>query len=298
MKKVLILGATGMLGSQVLDIFLKDKKFKISATYRNKQNLNKLLQKNKKFYEKVKFIKFDVENFTDKKLSSITKSNEFIINCIGLIKPYIDEKNKDYYKATLINIIFPSRLSKFCKKKNKMFQIATDCVYSGNKKNYNENDLHDAKDIYGKTKSLGEINKKNFFNLRCSIIGEEILHKKSLLEWFKNLEEGSKVTGFLNHEWNGVSTKVFAELLKTIILKKIKLPNLLHIVPKNSVNKYQLLRLFSQRFSRNDVVIKKGKSTLAVNRTLSTINKKINLEIWNKSVYKKILNIKDIVENI
>ena len=91
-----------------------------------------MLQK-QKIYEKVKFIKFDVENFTDKKLSSITKNNEFIINCIGLIKPYIDE-NKDYYKATLINIIFPSRLSKFCKKKNKIFQIATDCVYSGDKK--------------------------------------------------------------------------------------------------------------------------------------------------------------------
>jgi dTDP-4-dehydrorhamnose reductase len=298
MKKVLIFGSTGMLGSKVLEVFSKEKNFKITATFKNKLILKELKSKKKINFKSINFIKFDAEEIEESKLKLLLKKNDYIVNCIGLIKPYINEKIKSSKKATLINILFPLKLASCSNKKNKIYQIATDCVFSGEKKNYLETSPHDPNDIYGKTKSLGEISNKNFYNLRCSIIGEEIKHNKSLLEWFRCLKENSKITGFSDHMWNGVTTNVFAELLLTIIKKNILIPNSLHLVPKNNVNKFQLLNYLRSYYKRNDVKIKKGKSSKSVNRTLSTINIKLNSSIWKKSVYKKRLTIKEIINNL
>ena len=75
----------------------------------------------------------------------------------------------------------------------KIYQIATDCVFSGTVGNYNEMAKHDALDVYGKTKSLGEVNIKNFFNIRVSIIGKELDTKNSLVEWFLSNEKKEKI---------------------------------------------------------------------------------------------------------
>lgn len=84
-----------------------------------------------------------------------------------------------------MNSEFPHIISEIFPK-SKIFQIATDCVFSGTKGNYTEDDFHNATDIYGKTKSLGEVKNNNFFNLRTSIIGKELDGKFSLIEWFLN----------------------------------------------------------------------------------------------------------------
>ena len=99
--------------------------------------------------------------------------------------------------------------NKFKVKKNKIYQIATDCVYDGSNKLYSENSLHNPLDVYGKSKSLGEVDNKNFFNIRASIIGKEIKNHKSLYDWFRNQNKNSKVNGFTNHLWNGITTKSF-----------------------------------------------------------------------------------------
>jgi len=187
MKKILIFGSTGMLGSEVLKVFANEKNFIVTATYKNKYLLNKLKKiLNPSLRKKNKFIKFDVTNYNTKSLKKCLGNNQYIINCIGVIKPYIDEKNKKSKNALLVNSIFPHNLNEANKfhKNAKIYQIATDCVFSGSKGNYLENSEHDALDIYGKTKSLGEVSDKSFFNIRCSIIGNEIGNYKSLVEWF------------------------------------------------------------------------------------------------------------------
>lgn len=290
--KILIIGSSGMLGYQVLKTFSKIKSFKISATYRNKNFLKKI--NFKKNFRNINFIKHDVS----KKKLVISKYN-YIINCVGIIKPKIQESNNEsILNAININSIFPFYLSKYCSPKAKIFQIATDCVYSGEKGNYYENFPHDPRDIYGKTKSLGEINKNNFYNIRCSIIGKELYFKKSLLEWFVNQKKNASLSGFDNHLWNGLSTKVFSELIAAIIIYKIKIPNIMHLCPRNRVSKYQLLLMFKKYFSRKDLTIKKVKAINLIDRTLSTSYKEINKIIWKRSVYKKILNINEIVKDI
>jgi len=300
MKKILIFGSTGMLGSEVLKVFANEKNFIITATYKNKSSL-KILKKNSSLFlkKKIKLIKFDATDYNKKSLKKCLSNNQYIINCIGVIKPYIDEKNKKSKNALLVNSIFPHNLNEVnnSHQNAEIYQIATDCVFSGSKGCYLENSEHDPLDIYGKTKSLGEVNNKNFFNLRCSIIGNEIKNYKSLFEWFKIQNNGTHINGFSNHLWNGLTTNVFAKLIKTIILESISIPNTIHIVPKNKVSKFELLSLFKKKLNRKDIFIKRVKAKIPVNRTIETIFKKKNLEIWKKSDFKKQLTISEIVIN-
>jgi dTDP-4-dehydrorhamnose reductase len=165
-----------------------------------------------------------------------------VINCAGVIKPYCN----DVARAVKVNALFPYYLPPGT------IQIATDCVYTGKKGNYVETDPHDALDVYGKTKSLGEA--AHLINLRCSIIGPEINSHLSLLDWF--LAQKSEVSGFSNHFWNGVTTYHFAKIVKGILGTKKKLPILQHIVPTGVVTKAELLQILAEEFN-HDININK-----------------------------------------
>jgi dTDP-4-dehydrorhamnose reductase len=295
MKKLLIFGCTGMLGSEVLKVFSDCKKFLITATYKDYRSLRQL-KKNTIFAHNIKFVKFNLEENYETLLKKLMNKNEYIINCIGIIKPFIDEKNKRIENPILINSLFPNQLNKFKNKKNKIYQIATDCVFSGLNGNYLESSQHDAIDIYGKTKSLGEIKSKNFFNIRCSIIGKEIKNYVSLFEWFKLQKKN--INGFTNHLWNGLTTNVFAELLKGIIIYKIDLPNIIHIVPKDKISKFTLLNYFKLITNNTKIKIKKKIAKTEIDRTLNTSYLSKNLEIWEKSIFHQQLKLKDIVKTI
>ena len=136
----------------------------------------------------------------------------------------------------------------------------------------------------------------NFFNLRCSIIGKELNNKYSLVEWFLS-NKNKTINGFKDHFWNGVSTVVFSNLVCSIIINNIKIPNNMHIIPKNKVSKYDLLNYLNKKFN-NNTKINAHVSNLKINRTLSTLFKGINDELWNKSIYGKKMSIKEIVNTI
>ena len=293
MKKILLLGSTGMLGWQCLKTLQNLEKFKVFATYKNKQKLL-ILKKNLKINKNVNFIKFDI----NKNLNNNFKTFDYIVNCIGIIKPYIDEKKQISIKNAInVNSLFPQYLQSI-NKKTKIYQIATDCVYDGKKGNYYESEKHNPEDVYGKTKSLGEISSDNFFNIRCSIIGPEISDHKSLLDWFKFLPLKSKVFGFKNHDWNGVTTFAFAKIIAGIIKNNYKIPNMVHLIPKDKLNKFQLLNIFQKYLKRYDVKIKSKNSTIKINRTIQTSNKNFNKKMWKYAGYKNVPTIEHLVKEI
>jgi dTDP-4-dehydrorhamnose reductase len=293
MKKILILGATGMLGSQVLKTLQELKNFKIYATFKNSKKitaLRKLIEIN----DNVSFVKYNVGLYNKIKLSKFN----YIINCIGLIKPYINEKNQStILEAIKVNSLFPHKLIT-SSKKVKIFQIATDCVFDGKKGNYIETDSHNPIDVYGKTKSLGELKYSNFFNIRCSIIGPELDSHKSLLDWFRFLPLNSKIKGFKNHDWNGVTTYAFGKVLSGIIKSDLKIPQTIHLVPKNSLNKYNLLKNFKKHFLRNDISISAINFKDKINRTLNTTYAQINKKLWKSAGYKSIPTIEHLIKEI
>jgi dTDP-4-dehydrorhamnose reductase len=293
MKKILILGATGMLGFQVLKTLQELKNFKIYATFKNNKKIS-VLKNLIEINDNVSFIKFNIGLLNKIKLSEFN----YIINCIGIIKPYINEKNQSsILEAIKVNSLFPHQLIT-SSKKVKIFQIATDCVFDGKKGNYIETDTHNPIDVYGKTKSLGELKCSNFFNIRCSIIGPEIDSHKSLLDWFRFLPLNSKIKGFKNHYWNGVTTCAFAKVLSGIIKSNLKIPQTIHLIPKNSLNKFNLLKIFKKNFLRSDISISAVNFQDKINRTLNTTYTEINKKLWKSAGYKSIPTIEHLIKEI
>lgn len=249
----IILGSSGMLGSMMAKVMPE-------AETLNRPEL-----------DAQRFDKFHYE-FEDR-----------VINCVGLIKPQI----KNSQEAILVNALFPYRLPPGT------IQIATDCVYSGDKGNYVETDPHDALDVYGKTKSLGEA--PHLINLRCSIIGPELKNHLSLLDWF--LAQEGEVNGFTNHWWNGVTTYHFAKIVKGIIESGMELPFLQHIIPAHPVTKATLLKYLA-KYYKHPVTINPVKAPQAVNRTLFTNDSKLNAELWKLAGYDEPPTIKQMIKEL
>jgi len=202
-----------------------------------------------------------------------------MINCIGVIKPFmgINKINSIY-----VNSIFPHKLSRYCQQKNiKLVHITTDCVFSGKLGKYDEQSPHDCEDDYGKSKSLGEPN--NCMVLRTSIIGEEVHKNASLIEWVKN-NKGGNINGFVNHTWNGITTKHYAEICNQIIEKELYDNGLFHL-HSNDVTKLELLHLIDDRFDLN-ITINPTKTPI-VDRTLrsqKTLINKVNIKTIQQQV--------------
>jgi dTDP-4-dehydrorhamnose reductase len=282
MKKVLVLGATGMLGSACYRVLSEGSNLSTEGTSRTSDKL--LRQMDAGDLNQVRKLFSEIEP-------------DYVVNCIGIIKPHISESDSaSIRRAISINSEFPIFLADLASTANfKVIQIATDCVYSGKKGNYTEIDQHDATDVYGKTKSLGEVPSENFLHLRASIIGPELGRSTSLLEWFRSQPKGSQLNGFEDHIWNGVTTYQFAKLARGIIENESELSGTRHIVPANRVSKYELLNIFSNVYDRGDIQISKITSSNFIDRTLETENEDLNLEIWNMGGYTSLPTIDEMV---
>lgn len=206
-----------------------------------------------------------------------------VINCIGVIKPYCN----DVQRAIKVNALFPHRLPKGT------IQIATDCVFSGNKGNYIETDNHDATDVYGRTKSLGEA--PHIKNLRCSIIGPEQKNHLSLLDWF--LQQEGEVDGYTNHLWNGITTFHFARIVQGVLREGIELPYMQHIVPANTVSKMKLLRLLANAYKK-DIRVRGVEAPETIDRTLNTIDPAMNRRLWKAAGYSQPPSIEQMIREM
>lgn len=285
-----------MLGSMLVDYFSRKPDLQVTATVRSEETAKKL----KAQLPNVNWRVFDA-NFPDlNEALDVIKESQWTINTIGIIKPLIHDDNSfEVERAVRINSLLPHALAKKAQENNiKVIQIATDCVYSGDKGKYTENDVHDALDVYGKTKSLGEVSSPNVFHLRCSIIGPELKEFKSLLEWFLGQKIHSDLKGFTNHRWNGLTTLHFAKICYGIIANDIKLSHIQHVVPNEEITKFDLLNYFSIYFKREDVSINPFETETSIDRTLSTMNKDLNVSLWNSAGYADPPSVKKMVEEL
>jgi len=289
--KILILGSTGMLGNSIVKEFNKNSIFKIFATYQNIPK-KKILKNNT---QNINFIKLNILNVSSYRLKKIIDDKDVIINCT--VQSKIKSNNiRNLDNAFQINSIFPHRLDSLKGKKQKIFHITTDSVFNGIKGNYKETDIHHNTDLYSLTKSMGEVYNVNFFNIRCSIIGNELNSSKYLFNWFISRKNNSIINGYHNHIWNGLTTKVLSKIMLTIVKKKINLPNIIHLIPRDKITKYDLL-CFLKNIHNKPIKIRKFSTKVSFNRTLSTTYKRKNLEIWNKT-FKKKLSIRDMLKHI
>jgi len=223
MSTIAIIGANGMLGYAVSGYF-SSKGYDI---------------------RKITRAEFDIAKDPFSKLEGLLDESSVVINCAGVIKPQIAKNTiEDVLK---VNSIFPRNLASFSRQMGiKCIHITTDCVYSGRKGKYTEEDVFDADDMYGLTKNAGET--PQCMVLRTSIIGEEQGQSRSLVEWARN-QKGKTVNGFVNHFWNGVTTVHLAEIIENILDQYLYNSGIFHIHSPNFVSKKELLEILSKVYS-------------------------------------------------
>lgn len=212
---------------------------------------------------------YDILNDSWCKLNELLKnmkSNDIIINCIGIIpQKYSLSDNHSFIK---VNTLFPHKLQEIAEKSNsKLIHITTDCVFNGMKGLYNENDAHNEENLYGVSKSLGE--PENSCIIRTSIIGHEYIHKKSLLEWIINQRE-QNINGYSNHYWNGVTCLELSKIIAEIINKNLFWKGVRHIFSPNIITKYEIC-IFVNNIYDLHINICKYEAKEKIDKSLSTI---------------------------
>lgn len=296
MNKVLVLGGTGMLGSMVVDVLSRDPSLQVRATARD-------LRMASRFSDAVPGVDwtlYDAAIDGESRLEHAVDGAGWIVNCIGLTKPYAHDGNaEETRQAIRVNCAMPFELAGVAARRGaRVLQIATDCVYSGQRGAYAESDPHDAVDVYGKTKSLGEVPAGHVHHLRVSIIGPEPKAYVFLLEWFRRQAANASVKGFVHHLWNGVTTLHFARLCLGAIREQVRLGPMQHVLPSAPLAKLELLQSFRSAYRRSDVAIEPVGTGPAVDRTLSTNDPARNHALWSAAGYAEPPSVPQMVEEL
>jgi len=245
--RVLILGGNGMLGHAAWQSFRKD--FDAYVTIRGA------------FFEVERFAIFDkkkticgvcAEDFSVFEKIANTVNPDMILNCIGIIKQIREATNP--IKSIEINSLFPHKLAALCSMCNcRLIHLSTDCVFSGKKGRYTEDDIPDPLDLYGRSKLLGEVTGGNALTIRTSMIGRELNTKHGLLEWFLSQNDKS-VKGYTNVIFSGFTTTALCEILKGIMINHADFNGLYH-VSSEPISKYKLLLLIKEKMGLKTGII-------------------------------------------
>ena len=272
-KKVLILGASGMLGHVLFTELQKDHN--VFGTVRSNANLP---------FKDDRGLINDVNIEDLNNLENIIKilTPDIVINCVGIIKQLQESKNK--IVSIEINALFPHKLSEICEKyKARVIHFSTDCVFSGEKGNYKETDLADARDTYGLTKYMGEIDYPHTLTLRTSIIGHELNSAVSLLDWF--LTQDKACNGFTEAIFSGFPTITVARFLNNFVFPNEELSGVYNF-SSDPISKYDLLLKIKKQYQKNIQISPSDK--LKIDRSLdsSKLKEKINFknQSWDEMI--------------
>lgn len=260
--KVLVIGATGMLGYSLFSNLSDYKHLDVFGTVRS-------IKKKEVFFKNRISKLFTNININD--TSSIERiinylKPDIVLNCIGLIKQH--DISKQHISAITVNALFPHQLANICDNNgSKLIHFSTDCVFDGTIGNYKENDLPTATDLYGKSKFLGEVNYGRHITLRTSIIGHELSTSVSLIDWF--LIQEKCVDGFSKAIFSGLPTCYIAKILAELIFTNPKLKGMYHL-SVDPIDKFSLLTLVAESYKKRITI--NNNTSFSINRSLNSTN--------------------------
>ena len=246
--RILILGASGLIGHRLMLTLREHFPDVFSTIHGDRNELSHL-----KIFDSNTFYNTDIRDFA--RLESIMTSTnpDIIINCVGITKRR--QEITDLYSAILVNSAFPHKLSEWAKlHEKKVIHFSTDCVFDGNEGGYTEESNTNAKDIYGKTKALGEIKYEHTLTIRSSFIGRELKFHSELLEWFIS-QKSKNVKGFTNALYSGVSTFFLSKTVALIIEQHADLNGLYQLATDSPISKFELLSLVKNVFQLDTTII-------------------------------------------
>lgn len=259
--KVLVLGVTGMLGSTVFRQLHGSPHLEVWGTLRNPNGARYFSE------DTHGSLISNVDVLDHDSLVSVLARvrPDVVVNCVGLIKQLADAK--DPLSALPINAMLPHRIAKLCALSGaRLIHISTDCVFSGRKGMYTEEDISDAEDLYGKSKYIGELHtESNAITLRTSIIGHELGSQYSLVDWF--LSQNGAVKGYERAIFSGLPTAELACVIRDYVIPSPELHGLYH-VSVAPIDKFSLLKLIAEIYEKEIDII--ADSQVSIDRSLNS----------------------------
>ncbi|MGL5613953.1 dTDP-4-dehydrorhamnose reductase family protein [Cetobacterium sp.] len=270
MDRILIIGSKGMAG-HIIKEYLLSKEYDVYSTFRKGEGKDEL-----------KYNEYYLDVFDKESLNKILEEvkPKFLINCVGILNQFAEE-NPDI--AIYVNGYFPHYLDRLSQKyEYKLIHITTDCVFSGKKGDYKENDFRDAETYYGRSKAIGEVNNNRTLTFRTSIIGPDINENGiGLFNWF--MKQKGEIKGYSNVIWTGVTTLELAKAIEASFSQNIV--GLHHLVNNKKISKYELLRLFKKHMNKNDLKILEYKDYYSNKSLIKTNNDlKYQVQTYNEMI--------------
>jgi len=256
--RILILGGDGMLGHQLLRHF--EGRYETRVTLRQDSTAYAgygLFRKGNSYAG------IDVRS-TERLIEVLSDFRpQAVVNAVGIVKQRgtVNESN-----ASLeINALLPHRLAVLCRMIGAyLVHMSTDCVFTGTKGSYTEDEISDATDLYGRSKFFGEVNCQGCITLRTSIIGLELARKTSLIEWY--LAQHGRIPGFDRALYTGFSTAEMARVVERVLVQHAGLSGVWHVASA-PISKYALLTRLNQKLGRTDLLIERDE-TFVCDRSL------------------------------
>ena len=267
--KVLVLGSNGMAGHLIKEYLSNNSKLELLGI-----NDEYFLSSKNNYLKKIERMSPDI-----------------IINSLRIT---VNECDNNPKSGILINSVIPKNLESFYYySKVKIIHLSTDCVFSGEKGNYSENDTPDGRTIYSMTKLCGEIINAKDLTIRTSYIGPNLKNKnEELFDWF--LHQKEDIEGYEGSIWNGVTTLELAKKIEQSIINNYC--GIYHLCSKEKLSKYKLLTLIQKQWGKNDIYIKKIQGQ-QINRTLK--DNRSNISVSNyKQMFKELYNFMKQKRNI
>lgn len=234
--RFLVLGCNGMAG-HMISLYLKEQGHDVLGFALTKSLL-------------VESVVGDATDATF--ISELVGVNKYdaIINCIGILNQFAE---RDHATATYLNAFFPHQLAKLTEGTNtQVIHMSTDCVFSGKRGQYTEDDLRDGLTFYDRSKALGELEDDKNVTLRNSIVGPDINQSGiGLLNWF--MQQHGEVTGYTGAMWTGQTTLQLAKTMEAAAKERVH--GLYNMVPASSISKCDLLGLFNKYIRKDKVTI-------------------------------------------
>ena len=234
--KFLVMGCNGMAG-HMISLYLRERGHRVLGFALNQSRYVPSLIGN-------------AMNMDDVKRAVTGDRFDAVINCIGILNQHAEE---DKYGAVYLNSMLPHYLARLTAgTETQVIHISTDCVFSGQKGRYSENELRDGTSFYDRSKALGELEDDKNLTLRQSIVGPDINEKGiGLLNWF--LQQHEPVHGYTKAIWTGQTTLQLAKTMEAAVAERAH--GLYNAVPKHSISKYELLQLFNKYIRREPIKI-------------------------------------------
>lgn len=234
--RFLVMGCNGMAG-HMISLYLHEQGHDVLGFARSKS----------KYVPSVEGSAEDTELIRE-----IVSEGKFdsVINCIGALNQFAEA---DKARAVYLNSYFPHFLAKITENTDtQVIHMSTDCVFSGKKGSYQEDDLRDGETFYDRSKALGELDDDKNITLRNSIVGPDIKPSGiGLMNWF--MQQSGTINGYTHAIWTGQTTLQLAKTME--FAAKEKAHGLFNTVPATAISKFELLKLFNHYLRQDSLEI-------------------------------------------